>query len=647
MPDPQSTVNAPMISIGSVMQKADETDYVLNFVMRSDQKRVPYIPTWREVLDNYLVTPFTDRIDVEGFATGRRRIGQLTGGGSMSSLGAGSTLKDPETHQIIERLSQQGLQLLLNSRDFIQVTPVGGDDPEKARLLAKLLMSILEMPGVWRTHYQLFKNAFLFGTSYLEIGWETRTRQQVVPIPRIDDLGQLEGIELIPDEVLYRDRPLMREIDIFDAYPDPSGTRIQEDMTGFAKRFRITRAKAMELAKEGVYDMEDVKKAINDQITGDQQTSNFDDIGGPRKWPDLESELPDRLAVLNGFEYWGHSPIETSDGISNRVITLLNGHRVRSRINGWLDGDIPIKEIVMNPVGGRHYGLGPAEVVRFLQDSADSFLMNFTDAANAAVRGPLLVGNTWSGDETQLRQRRLLDVIRCGDVKQVAPVPTDLPALEYAMVEMARRKQMMREATGATDPLQAIPSGGEKTATEVSTLVQIASQKVDIMVQLVERDDYPWIGRTLHSRIKQFVAEGGAIASLAGEVFEVPFSAIDISADVRFIGSRQAQTRFQKTAALREAINVLGQNPDIAMVLPELVERYLRDGLEIVDAKEIIQAMLKRLLLRQIGQARAAQAGQAQAVESGRQGSAAGPGGEEDFGTQAGETERQGEAIVQ
>jgi len=655
MADPQSTVNAPLMQVATMTQRLDEVEFMLEFINAASVPRQPLIPVWREVFDNYLVSPFRNKIDIEGFATGRLRIG---GGSNFNALNVGSVLKDPETHQIVERLSQQAIQLMLGSRDPIKAVPLGKDDPEKARLLGKLIQSVVEAPGVKRTLYQIFKSAFIFGTSYLEIGWETRSRQQVVPMPKLDSLGGLLGIDLVPEDIIYRDRPLFREIDIFDMYLDPSGTRIQEDMFGVIKRFRITNQEALQLANEGVYDLEDVKRAIRiggqEPRAGQAGGSDTAIVGGDTKWPDINTRLPNRLGNNIGFEFWGESPIKASDGVSNRVMTMINGVRVRSRINGFMDGNIPIKDFTINPVSGRHWGLSPAEVIRFLQDSADNLLMVFNDAADLAVRSPLLVGAQFGGDPTQLREARPLDLIDCNDPKAVLPVPRDLNVLQFAAQEMIRRKQTMREASGATDPLQAIPSGGEKTATEISTLVQIASQKVDVMVGLMESEDFPWMGRTIHSRLKQFVQDGGAIASLAGEIMNVPFDAIDIEADVRFVGSRQAQNKFQRTAALEKAIAVLGQNPEVPMMFPELVTRYLRDGLDIVDGEEIVKRFLQRMLARQVGQLQGRQSasagagggggGQAQ-IGAGTQEATSGLNEESSFGTEAGQTEREGQAI--
>ena len=202
----------------------------------------------------------------------------------------------------------------------------------------------------------------------------------------------------------------------------------------------------------------------------------------------------------------------------------------------------------------------------------------------------------------------------------------------------------MREASGATNPLQAIPTSDRATATEVSELVRLASQRVESMVLLIEQDTYPRIGRMLHSRLKQFLPDGGAIATLAGEPFEIPLDAIDIDADVRFTGSRQAGSKFQKAATYKSMAQILGTDAgmQLALLFPDILIRWFRDGGEVVDAEDIVAKATERAMAMQKLQL----ATEADAGGGGGQGGSPPNGNkEEQFGTNAGETEREGEAI--
>jgi hypothetical protein len=640
MPDVVSTVSTPLIVDGDAMKRMEEVEYLLEFIERSDRYRQMFVPIWDEVLANYLVTPYGSAgAGLMWTRSGEARVPYRNTGKRKRVR---SVLKDPETHQVIETVTAQAIGLLLGGRDYITAVPLGVDDYEKARLLARLIQAVMESPGVWRTHYQLFKDAFLFGTAILKIGWETRARKQFV---------RGRGGKLKPEDVVYRDRPLQRIVDHYNFYPDPTGTRINEDMVGVAERFQITFREALRLSEPGpngeppVYDKAMVDLAIRNRLHQNEKAKKGGYNRKDERFPNLPKELPRSMEMLDGFDYYGESPVPRSDGMSNRVMTLLNGINVRSRGNQFIDGEKPYVEVAVNPISGRFYGLGVGEVVRFLQDSTDHLLMTMTDASNLAVNSPLLVGGGFGGNPQELQERAPNSLIHVNDVKQVEPVPVDIGVLDFAMRELGRRKMSMREASGATNPLQSIPTSDRATATEVSELVRLASQRVEHMVLLIERDAYPRIGRMIHARLRQFLPEGGAVATMAGEPFEVPLEAVDIEADIRFTGSRQAGSRFQKAATYRTMAETLGTDAgmQLALLYPEVLVRWFRDGAEITDAEEIIGKATERALAMEKLQVAE---GASSAGAGGRGGSPPNPNDEEAFGTESGETEREGEALA-
>jgi hypothetical protein len=590
MPDPQSTASvSPELTrafLFNIKGPMRDQEFVLDFVQKSSALKEQFVHIWDEILDNYFVSPHganSFRIwPNDPISTVNPRI-------ASDKRKRRATLKDPETHQIVETLASQAMGLLLGPREFIAAVPVGLDDPEKARFLSRILMGILEQPGWYSEHYQAFKDAFLLGTAVVEMGWESLSRMQQTPTPIVDENGKLLDTVNTPQEIIYRDAPTFRLIDLYDFFPDPTGHRIQKDMLGVAKRGRITAAMARQLRDGGTYHRTGaVNKALQLAAGGGAKDGSTHATESRSRFPAMHRQGPDDLQMMTFFEYWGQVPYQHPDGASNRVITLLNGEVVRSHINPYVDGNIPFKEIVVNPVAGRFYGLSPAEVNRYLQDSADNYLMVGNDAANAALSSPLLVGLGFGGDMDRLRRREILDVIECRNPDMVKPLPVDLNVLQLAAAERIGLKQNMRESSGAGNTQQAIPSSDRQTATEVSELVRFASQRVEMMVQLIERDDYPWIGRTLHSRLRQFMPPGGGNILFEGE--NMPFKLEDINhdADVRFVGSRFAMSQHQIMNQYAQTLSVLSTNPNVVMDFPGVVIKLLRDGLHIVEAEAIV-----------------------------------------------------------
>jgi len=637
MSDPQSTATAPGIIIAEEHERNKQKEYVLDFIERSNRMKQPFVSIWDEVLDNYMVVPFGEG---NGYRMWPPYLPDHPTRYRISDNDM-PRLKDPETHQIIESLTGQAMGLLMGSPGYITASPIGPDDPEKARLIATLLMALLEQGGIYRTHWQLFKNAFTFGTAVLEIGWQTLSRDQLIQVPIVGPDGTVTW-DLAVDEVVYRDQPLQREVLLWDFYPDPSGTRIHEDMAGVAKRFMLSKSAGIRHAMGGQYDKTAVFEVLR-RFESAEQARKQHQGGKEGPFPQMSREVPDVLGSIPGFEYWGEIPWKPRgrDDSTNRVITLWGDEVVRTHINPYMDGMIPFVDVVVNPIAGRFYGLAPAEVVRFLQDSADQMLMLLTEGANKAVRPTLLMGNAFGGDPKRLKARRFGDIIPCANPEMVKPLEQDLNILQLAGNVLLQRKMMMREGSGMTNPLQSIPGPQEKSATEASELVRLASQKVENMVQLVERDPYPKIGKILHSRLRQFALEDGYIATLAGGTTHVPYEAVNADADIRFSGSRQTQSKYQKAIAFKEALTVL--TPEALMTAPEVVVHYLRDVLDFPDAQQIVELALQRMLM--IKGLEKAMGGSAQPETQGKPGTPSG--GESDAtASESGASEREGKRMA-
>jgi hypothetical protein len=488
-------------------------------------------------------------------------------------------------------MAGQGIGLLMPNLDFIEAMPKGSDDVQKGRYLSRMLQSMLRMPGLYKTNYLTFKDGFIIGTGLIEIGWEARSRVQMTLVPVFDpDTDEFLGQRYEPREVMFRNGPLVRQIDRYDFYPDPSGTSIQVDMEFCGKRFRTPQYAAIDLANAGTWDKEGVARAISHE-NSPRGPARSDTT--PRRFMDLRREAPSMYDILHAVTLWAHLPFRPADGVRNRVITIINGELVENHMNPFQDGNFPVKEFVMNPIHGRFDGLSPAETNRYLQDSEDNLLMDITDTSNMAARGVLLAGVGLGINVDRLRRRSPGDVIPCNDPTLLSAVPFDATALSLAMQEMQRRADQQRRSAGSINA-QTIASVDRPTATSTNQLVRLASQRVELMVQLLERDGYPWMGKTLHSRIRQFLGKEGQ-AIMFGEPFPIDLAQIDYEADVNFVGSRFAESPIQKQAKYEKAMSVLGANPQVVQLAPMLAERWLKDGLQITEAEAIITDIMQRI----------------------------------------------------
>ena len=629
--DPQGTIAVGRALPSSSAERTNDLEFLLEHITRSDAgERGRALSICQELLDNYMVVPFGQSgNDGRGIGT----PGQF--GPYPQKYRGEPILKDPESHQITESLSAQAMLLIFGAKEYLRASPKGVDDPEKARILSRVLMSVLNRRGTYRTFYQAWKDAFIFGTAVLEFSWESRSRQEVVPMPYVDEQGQPQ-VAYVPQMTRYKEGPLISQIDIFDFYPDPGGTRIQHDMRFVAKRFRITRQEAEALAASGVYDAQAVKEAFE----GTAGSTGAPVAGGRERFPDKAVPKASKTGHFYGFEGWGFVPGKHADGSSNRVLTAINGKLVRSTINPHFRGRIPMKEIVVNPIAGRFYGLSPNEVNRFLQDSSDHMLMTMAMAANDMVRPRTLINQNANinPDELMYGKRWIMANGIGGTLDNIAkPLTQDYNALQFAQQALEQRKLSMRGSAGSLEPLGETLGGDRMAATTTSEIVRLASQRGELMATLSEREDFPEIGSLTHGLLRQFASDEGVIATFHGEPLRVPFKDINEDADIEFVGSRHMQSKFQRVAAKKEAIATMMQAMALIPHMPELFIEYLRDDLEINNGEQIV--------MQAVASIQAQMQAQASAKMPGAGSSPAGP-AESSFGTETGQTEREGRRVA-
>jgi hypothetical protein len=591
MATPQGIGGAPgpLIVDVSAQEATNDRDFVLECVERADPKKQKFVPIWDEVLENFFMTSPRGRDVDPNFGSSRSQFGWLASEQGVQAQGA--MLRDPETHQVIENLSIQTTRLVLGPSRYMTARPVGIESPEKAEQLTNVLLAVNSAPGRYRTYLELIKEGFLLGTGVAEIPFEIRSRQQLVRVPKLTS-GFVTGFTDEPREVVYRRGPGLRIVDLYDIWVDPHGTRLNDDMLYIVKRFQTTEQQARELVRRGTYDREATERAISiakgrkgGRLPKDDTTKRFEQF----------SQVA-RYGGMTGFECWAETPHKHRDGARNRVITLLEGEVVRSHINPYLDGMFPFVDFVTNPVMGRWYGMSPGEVVRFLQDATNHFLMAMTDAANMAIRSPLLVGHAFQGDLDRLQNRGPLDNIVCANPDAVKPLQTDLNTLQYAGLHYLQRITRIREATGAVPGgVQPIQPQGEQTATQFRGVAELASERVVFMANLLERDAFPRVARMFHSRLRQFMPEQGMIAQLGSEQFVFRPEDIDFDAEFEFTGSTTGRSAAQTLQTTTAALTALMANPDALLVAPELVIRQIRDGLQINDAEALVMLAQQRL----------------------------------------------------
>jgi hypothetical protein len=546
-----------------------------NFINHSKTFRDRFSPVWEELYSNYRVQPYYG-----GDASGELGIGPYSNYGDTMS--GRNVLKDPESHQIVEALLAQVMLSCFAPPGFITADPIGREDTRAGKTVANLIKYGCMRPGHYEAIYTILKDMFVFGTGIYQLPWDTVQRKAL----QMQSDGSVKpGIRTVKDD------PALMPLSLYDFYPDPSANSIR-DMTCVGKHFKMTAARARILAARNVFDKDVVERAI--EVGRVREDSREDDtiqsIDGLSS-SDL-SYAPD-YKMIEGYDIWTTDiPWDPSDGFTSRVITLFNDVQEKPARNApspFTDGELPFGEFKSNPVGSRFYGLSPLETNRFLQDHADILLMSRTDAVMQETKGSWKVINGLVEDPNKLRRGNTGEVHYMDDKDAILPLEFN-HTLQHAYMESQSQKIAMRQASGASDPVQGINSAGSATATEIGVQAQRSLSRIELTCQLIEREYLSRMGFLLHSRFAQFLDNEGIVRRVGESPAPAMRDEIQGDFNFNFVGSRQTGGQQQKTAALREAITVLGSIPFLSSQVNwnSLIAKYMEDGLQIKDFEDFI-----------------------------------------------------------
>jgi hypothetical protein len=502
-------------------------------------------------------------------------------------------LKDPESSQIAETFRSNLMGALFSDPEgkYIVAEPRGWEDSKKAKTVTRLMRYVFGLQGVYRTLSEAILDLAMFGTVVLETPWAEIERD--VLVRTVEDRGGVEVSDEYRDTVVSYDDPEINQIDLLDWYPDVDETRI-EKMRGAAKGFKMKPSAARAMVEDEQYDKDAVEKAIDrtKKIALDRVEQRKREVRHRRDSASID--LDKDMALMKGYEYWGEVDFETKDGVSRRVITVLNGCVVRNDPWPLTDPELPFHVLVINPVKGRHYGKAPAEVVRYTQDFADAMLMLIAEATVRAVHPPLAIDLTKDVDPSAVRSWEPDAIIAVdGDTTGAVNTVQYQSNIWQGSKFQESLKQQMREGSGALGPTQGLGLGANRaSATEAAGTFEKAMVPIEAVAQLLEKDGLPQLGRGLLKRYQQFLEDTSELEDRVGELPEgIWIGDIMGDFDVQFVGTRNAVSKQMKLQGIDRMIAM-------AQVMPEQFARVPMDKVlaelfgDVLNLPSVAEAMM-------------------------------------------------------
>lgn len=548
------------------------TEFINSVVTQAHRVRQVHEDPWQEAFANYMVEPYTrqrlaDRVSDPYYYEQRR---SLT-----------TELKVPESHQIANTLTSIIMASVYGVRDYVRAEPTGGEDLEASRKVSQLVMFGLERPGGYRTDYEQMKDATIFGTGAEKIAWRTqiRTVPRRLPVAGPDGMPLLDPDTGLPITLMQNiTAPVYDDItrlcpSLYDIWFDPGATRI-DNCLGVVERSRIGSDVLRGMIglpgwiESGIRQVLALKPSEWAPGPGQDDSPKLTIM-------DLTKDDVRHIAAFGyrgSWTYTGMLPSEVAEGLdldpmASAVLTIINGILVQADQNPQRNGELPYDLVTILPTGGDIYGLSPLQVVRYLQDVADTQLILTVQAALEAVYQNYVVGGgagVGPGFFRQLERRKPREVFSVpGDVSQVQPLLKDYTGLQIASGMLLQMSQMMRNASSARDPVQGQATSSRQTATEINTIASSALQNVDQLSALIEREDLPRKGRLVADEYYIHLEDEGRVIRRAGADMSdtIAFSDIDLDYDVTFVGARLSLSKQAKANVLRDFAQVMLSNP--------------------------------------------------------------------------------------
>lgn len=564
-------------------------EFVMSFLAGSKRMKQPLLDKWREVEENFFVEAYstsTAKPNASGLTSpysNRKRI---------YGIRDNILLKDPETHKVVMTYVSKLMKALFGDqrKEFMQARPVGWEDAAmKAPETTRLLKYVFGLPGHYLTFAESLVDMVMHGTAIIESPWKFVER--TIPIRTVTSQYGYESDSETRETVPVYDDVCLRPVGVDDFFPDPGNYRIH-DMSGVAKRFRMTKIAARRMAKQEIYLSAQVEEAIrlSGTVTRPEQNSTRDGVrDGDIKYADPITAFGE----MTGYEYWGDVPegmsLRTSDGQTTDegwgVITVLNGVTVRAEAWPLADYCFPFHSLIINPVQGRFYGVAPAETIRYDQSFADALKMLVAEAIVRSVHPPIAYDSDADFDPVKLRAWKADTPI------PIRGGPSAIGTLQYnanyqaAFAVQSALTNSMQGGSGAPGAIQGENGPDRESATVGAARFQAAMGQPELAALVLENECLPPIAKAILKRYQQF----SNTEDLKRRIGELPESMWigDIMGDfdVEFFGSRQMQTRQEKLQTWDRLISWSAAVPAARAVLPNLLlmRRIIGDDMELPD----------------------------------------------------------------
>jgi hypothetical protein len=476
-----------------------------------------------------------------------------------------SRINRPVLFEAVESIHANLLNALFPGNEkFFSVEVQKEADFAKAQCLEEYISRKLDETRFIDKFSLFLKQAIITGNSVASIRWKKETRTKMVYEP-VEVMGVVIDTQKKLKQVLTFEGPDFEVLDMKQIYIDPNAVDFEHAM--IMHSFQRT---LQELEATGSYAN---LTQVREELLKNTKKSNV--VYGLKiaRQEQEEKILKNSLSPqkINLLELWGDFEINGSV-YSNYVCTLTEtGHLLRFEANPYEAGLKPFVFTTFIPVPNQMYGIGAIQQALGLQHAINTLTNQKLDVINISINSPFtyLVHDDVFDPNTIVSKPGALIPVKSHDTLRPLQYLNDYTV---AFQEIADLKAEIQEATGAFKYFTGAGRDSglfNRTATEVSALVQGGSQKYSSLLAHLEHKALEPYLTLVFEMAKQFITETQwlNLQKSSGELCTEALSPMTLRTMACQFKVGASQTLGVKNQELEAAVaflKLVQQNPELA-----------------------------------------------------------------------------------
>lgn len=440
----------------------------------------------------------------------------------------------------------QALDSFFGTTKVISIVGQGQGDAENAQVMEELIKWQLEQGNRgFLLFSSWFEDTLVYDLGVLKCWWSrvSQPREETVTVPqdRLMGMAQTPGVELLdvgaPDfygdcQVTLRrmvttdNRPVLDHVSPFDMRWLPEARRMEESLF-VAQRQIVTGDVLLRGAKEGVYDRDEARRAVDEGGTVDYEMA--DQVLNPdlEMFPAQEDDAARRRVEI--FECYVKHDVNGDGVLEDLIVTLANDHLLRVELN-------PLGRLPFFVLSTQH------DSSRVLSQSSMADIEGELQALRVAFVRQILLNISVNNTPRYFVNENMVNIedltkdkmmIRCkDDPRSVATAFPSAPLAPWTMQFIEYFRGVEEEWTGRTRYNQGTDANTlNKTATGISLIMKSSAQRINHIIKIFAETGVSELNRFL-IRLNQTYIDQAQVVRLLDRTLTIQPDDLDGNFDI-------------------------------------------------------------------------------------------------------------------